>query len=87
MANRPILCCISGDQALSAVREVLEETGAGFCYEQAAANEKELLDWLEALVARWRAGQVLTPQRRERAVEAYAYPSLAKTLEGWLAKL
>ena len=87
MMEKPIVCCMSGDLPGSGVKKVLEETGAGFCYEQAAANEKELLDWLEALVARWRAGQVLTPQRRERAVEAYAYPSLAKTLEGWLAKL
>lgn len=89
MMDKPIVCCMKGDLAQSGVKKVLEETGVGLCVEEAnaEADEAALSKWLKELVKRWKAGQPLTPQRREDAVEAYAYPRLAVTLDGWMEEL
>ena len=86
MINRPILCCVAGDLTGSGVRQVLLETGAGLCHEQAggAADDAALLAWLSDLASRWRAGRPLTEGRDAGAVERYAYPALAQTLSDWL---
>ncbi len=89
MMDKPIVCCMSGDLAQSGVKRVLEETGVGLCVEQAnaEADEAALLQWLREAVARWKAGENLIPQKNVSAVEAYAYPELARTLDGWMEEL
>lgn len=89
MMDKPIVCCMSGDLPQSGVKKVLEETGVGLCVEQAnaEADEAALLQWLEETVERWKAGERLIPQKKEDAVEAYAYPELARTLNGWMDEL
>lgn len=83
MMDKPILCCMNGDLPNSPVKQVLTETGVGFCWEEtnAARDAKDMLACLRALVQRWKAGQ---PLLARTAVEKYAYPQLAKVLEGWM---
>lgn len=86
MMDKPIVCCMSGDVPNSAVKKVMEETGIGCCREEAAAqaDDPQLLDALRRLVNRWKAGQPLLDGRNREAVEAYAYPRLAQTLDNWI---
>lgn len=81
MMDKPIVCCMSGELKNSGVRQVLEETGLGFCCEAAggAADEEALLRYVRGLVL----NGCQPPDRRAEAVERYAYPGLARQLEGW----
>ncbi len=86
MMNRPIVCCMAGDLTGSGVRKVLEETGIGFCCEAAAgkADEEQLYQYIKKLLERYRAGEALLTGSQTEAIEAYAYPCLARTLAGWV---
>lgn len=86
MMDKPILCCMNGDLPNSAVKQVMQETGIGFCWEEAnAAGDDELL-WMElcGLLENWKNGRQLPAEARRAAVEAYAYPGLARTLLDWI---
>lgn len=80
MMDKPIVCCMYGELPGSGVRQVLDETGMGFCCEQAAGekDEEALLRYLRSLVQNGCA-----MQQRSEAVERYAYPGLARQLESW----
>ena len=86
MMDKPIICCMNGDLPNSAVRQVMEETGIGFCREEASAaqDDEKLLSYTRSLVEKWRAGSSLLEGRSCDAVEAYAYPRLAQTLLDWI---
>lgn len=89
MMDKPIVCCMRGDLTGSGVKKVLQETGMGICCEEAAGAEDEeaLLEWLRNRVQAWKTGGDLLQSKNEAAVEAYAYPQLARTLDGWIDEL
>ena len=86
MMDRPIVCCMSGDLANSGVKQVLEETGMGLCCEQASgkADEEKLYQYVCTLIQRWRNGGELLLEKKQEAVDAYNYQSLAQELERWI---
>lgn len=86
MMNRPIVCCMAGDLTGSGVKQVLEETGIGMCCEAAAgeADEEHLYQYTKGLLERYHRGDALLTGSQAEAIEAYAYPRLAKTLAGWV---
>lgn len=89
MMDKPIVCCMGGDLKDSPVGAILSETGIGFCCEQAGgqADEEKLTAYLRTLLVRWRDGQPLLESQNQQAVEAYAYPSLARQLSNWMEEL
>lgn len=89
MMDKPIVCCMCGDLKDSPVGTILSETGVGFCCEQAGGpeDEEKLAAYLRALLAKWRDGQPLLESQNQQAVEAYAYPSLARQLSDWMEQL
>lgn len=89
MMDKPIVCCMGGDLKDSPVGEILSETGIGFCCEQAGgqADEEGLTDYVRTLLAKWRDGKPLLDAQNRQAVEAYAYPSLARQLSKWMEEL
>lgn len=86
MMDKPIICCMSGDLAGSGVKQVMEETGVGFCREEANAKEDDrgLLAYTRSLAEKWKSGQPLLDSQNREAVDAYAYPQLAGTLLKWM---
>ncbi len=88
MMDKPIICCMNGDLPGSAVKTVMTETGIGFCREEAnaAQDDELLLACLRDLIQKWKAGRELLEGRNADAVEAYAYPALARTLLGWICE-
>ena len=89
MMDKPIVCCMCGDLKDSPVGTILSETGVGFCCEQAGGpeDEEQLAAYLRTLLARRQQGLPLLDSRNQQAVEAYAYPSLAMQLSGWMDEL
>ena len=89
MMDKPIICCMNGDLPGSGVKQVLTETGMGFCCEQAAGPDEEeaLTDYLRTVISCWREGKSMLPARNAEAVESYAYPGLAKTLDQWMDEM
>lgn len=89
MMDKPIICCMNGDLPGSGIKQVLTETGMGFCCEQAAgtADEEALTAYLRILISCWRKGASMLPDRNEEAIESYAYPGLAKTLDQWMDEI
>lgn len=89
MMDRPVICCTAGDLAGSELKQVLAETGVGFCCEQAAGEAE--LQALEAytakLIRRWREKQPLMQEKNQTAVEQYHYPQLAQKLDHWIREL
>ena len=87
MMDKPILCCMNGELTQSAVKQVLDETGVGLCREEAnaAQDDEKLLAYVRALVTRWQNGEELLQEQNAAAVEAYAYPQIARTLDSWMA--
>jgi len=86
MMDKPILCCMNGDLAGSGVKQVMEETGVGFCREEAnaEADDRGLLAFTRMLAEKWKSGQPLLDSQNREAVDAYAYPQLAQTLLNWM---
>lgn len=86
MMDKPVICCMNGDLAGSGVKQVMDETGVGFCREEANAqtNDEKLLAYTRMLVEKWKAGDALMSAQNREAVEAYAYPQLAQTLLKWM---
>ncbi len=86
MMDKPIICCMGGDLAGSGVKQVMQETGVGCCWEEAnqVQDEKQLLAYTRMLVENWKNGSSLLAGRKQDEVEAYAYPGLARTLESWI---
>lgn len=86
MMDKPIVCCMAGDLPGSGVKQVLEETGMGFCCEaaNAQADEAALLDWLADKVTCWRSNHSILEGKDSRSVESYSYPQLACELAGWM---
>ena len=85
MMDKPIVCCMEGDLPNSGVKQVLEETGMGFCWERVGgpAEDEQLLAYVRSLVQRHSSGGSLLDGKNDEAVERYAYPGLARQLEGW----
>ena len=88
MMDKPILCCMNGDLPDSAVKKLMLETGIGFCREEANAVEDDalMLDYLRCLIGKWKKGETLLDGENRTAVDAYAYPQLAATLESWISE-
>ena len=86
MMDKPVLCCMNGELPMSAIRRVMEETGIGFCWEEANAQQDDegLYAFVRSLAERWSRGEKLADERQKEAVEAYAYPGLARTLLEWI---
>jgi len=86
MMDKPVICCMNGDLPGSAVKKVLDETGLGFCREEASADldDAQLMNYLCGLVQRWQSGTPLLDSRNQEAVDRYSYPRLAQTFAGWL---
>lgn len=86
MMDKPVICCMGGDLAGSGVKQVMQETGVGCCWEEAAAAQDDapLRQYTRMLVQNWQNGLSLLEGRNAAEVEAYAYPGLAKTLENWI---
>ena len=66
----------------------MQETGIGFCREEANAVEDDalMLDYLRCLIGKWKKGETLLDGENRTAVDAYAYPQLAATLESWISE-
>ncbi len=82
MADRPVLCCVSGSVKGSEARALVEATGIGVGYEQTSAAEDapKLKAYLLALY-RWRFAGGPSPYKPDTdRVEAFAYPRIAKTI-------
>ena len=88
MMDKPIVCCMAGDASDSGVKRVLEETGMGLCCEAARAQEDEaaLIRYLDEMTRRWKLGMPLLAAKRQAQVDGYAYPELARTLDGWMGE-
>ena len=88
MMDKPIICCMGGDLPNSAVKQVLEETGTGFCWEAACreTDDAALLSYTRELVMRWKNGEEQLLDTQGSNADAYAYPGLAKVLEGWMSE-
>ena len=88
MMDKPIVCCMAGDLPNSGVKQVLSETGMGFCCEaaNAEADEAALLNWLIRKVYCWREGLSMLEEKDPDQVAEYEYPHLAQTLAGWMAQ-
>ena len=86
MMDKPIVCCMGGTLPNSGVKQVLAQTGMGICCEHAnaQADEEALLSYVRRLIASWKAGGNMLSDKKETEVESYAYPGLARTLEGWM---
>ncbi len=85
MAGKPILCCVGGNLPGSETRRVLEETGSGFCFEEACAEDDMpgMVKWLSGVVSGWRQGGKCGDSAALRA-NRYDYEALARTLAEWM---
>ena len=81
MADRPILCCVSGELPNSDARAIMQTTRAGFGFEQAnaAADAPALRDYLQTLYVARIAGNPLPFSPDHEAVEGYDYKNIAHT--------
>lgn len=86
MMNKPVVCCMSGDLTGSDVKDVLETTGIGFCYEQAGgqADQDALYAFVKDVVERKHTGQPLVDTGRMEAINEYSYPELAAKMASWI---
>jgi len=85
MMDKPIVCCMAGDLPGSGVKQVLYETGMGFCCEAACPeDEEQLYGYAHMLCHAWKNHQPMLAGKDEQAVEKYGYPLLASELEGWM---
>lgn len=86
MMEKPIVCCMAGDLGGSELRRVLEETGMGFCHEEARAGEDTpaLKAYLRTLISRWREDQPLLLSNRNAKETDYSYPGLTQRLARWI---
>lgn len=86
MMDKPIVCCVGGELPNSGVKQILTQTGVGFCCEEAAgkADEQALKEYLRTMIVRWRNGEELLVDQHQQEVDAYAYPQLAEKLAGWI---
>jgi len=86
MMNKPVVCCMSGDLTGSDVKGVLDTTGIGFCYEQAAgqADADALQAFVKDVVNRKHQGQPLMDTSRIDAINAYSYPELVARMASWI---
>ncbi len=87
MADKPILCCMSGTVAESEPKQMLVKTGLGFCYEAANAKHDEgaLDQYLQTLLHAMQNKQNLLPEKNEEAIASFSYDQLAKQLMAWLS--
>lgn len=86
MMNKPVVCCMSGDLTGSDVKGVLDTTGIGFCYEQAAgqADADALKTFVKGIVQRKHQGLPLMDGSRMDAINAYSYPELVARMASWI---
>ena len=81
MADRPILCCVSGELPNSDARTIMQTTRAGFGFEQAnaTADTKALQAYLQTLYKARIAGDPLPFSPDREAVDGYDYKNIAHT--------
>ncbi|NLO84682.1 MAG: glycosyltransferase family 4 protein [Clostridiales bacterium] len=86
MMDKPIVCLMRGDAENSELSQVLQQTGMGFCCEEAKgdADVQELYGYCEQLISRWKKNEPLLMHQNKGESEAVAYPSIAKTLSDWM---
>ena len=82
MADRPVLCCVSGDVPHSEAAALIRRTGAGVAHEQALGTQDDapLAAYLQRLLhARFTGGP--SPYAPDRAaIAAYDYHSTAERM-------
>ena len=80
MANKPILCCVSGELKDSEVARLLARTQAGIAWEQAHADRDtpRLHHYLRSIAAARFGGGALPYLPDEAAVEALDYRRIAR---------
>ena len=82
MADRPVVCTVSGSIANSDAAALVESTGLGVGYEQAHANADatRLQAFIKAMYD-WRFAGAQTPFHPDRAqIDRYAYPRIVEQI-------
>lgn len=89
MMQKPIVCCVSGDEAGSSVGSIIAQGRIGVCYESvnAAQDGPALKAWLRGMIRRHKSGQPLLQDPCFEAVQRFAYPAIVSTLDGWMDEL
>lgn len=83
MAEKPIICCISGDISGSETKRMIDEARVGFCYEEADTKAQEQLNaYLRDLVRKARSEEPLYEDANTGFIEQYAYPEIAVWFNG-----
>lgn len=81
-SGRPICAWVQGDVPDSRVKKILNETGAGEAFEEAAGRQEQLstmTDYLYGLYEQWKAtGQT---RRKRSDIDAYSHKGLADRIE------
>ncbi len=86
MMNKPVVCCMSGNLTGSDVKGVLDTTGIGICYEQAAgqADADKLLAFVRDAVMRKQDRLPMLDGSSKEAINAYSYPELVAKMASWI---
>lgn len=82
MADRPVLCCVSGKVPRSEARALIDATGIGIAYEAASAatDAPKLRDYIRGLYQARFSGELSPYAPNRDAVAAYHYPRIAASL-------
>lgn len=84
MMNRPVLCSVRGDLPNSAMAQVIGETGAGYCYEEAVNDGLTgMKNYLCTLISMWREGKPAGEDVDRERLAFYSYPQIARRLIGF----
>ncbi len=88
-AQRPILGMVAGPLAGSEIRQVLEKTNTGYCYEEASGPEskKGLEAWLRDAATKRSQGLPFTFAPNATEVTLFSYPAIAAQLEDILLRV
>lgn len=80
MAGRPVFCCVNGKIPGSSARELIDQVGVGYCYEQAnaAADAPKLKAYIRALYEARFSGSPTPFAPNPKALARYEYTQLAE---------
>ncbi len=80
MAGRPVFCCVNGTTPGSSARELIDQVGVGYCYEQAnaATDAPKLKAYIRALYDARFSGCPTPFAPNPKALAQYEYTQLAE---------
>lgn len=85
MMNKPVLCSVRGDLPNSAMGEVVRDTAAGYCYEEASGEDLSgMKEYLRRMIGLWREGRALGESIDRERLAFYSYEAIAGRLNGWM---